>query len=108
MTDQAASRLTLGVTPESLNILRSKFILEWFEKYGDKYPFRLFEYQRQLLKEGLFDAYNEWAFGASMGLAAFQSWTTQHADDYNRFINFQKGRVFKIPPGQNYRNLSTK
>jgi tetratricopeptide (TPR) repeat protein len=107
MTNQAQS-VNLGVTTESLNILRSKFILEWFEKYGDKYPFRLFEYQRQLLKDGLFDAYNEWAFGANLGLASFQSWTTQHADDYNRFINFQKGRVFKVPPGQNYRNLSTK
>jgi tetratricopeptide (TPR) repeat protein len=107
MSDQAGS-VSLGVTPESLSILRSKFILEWFEKYGDNYPFRLFEYQRQLLKEGLFDAYNEWAFGASMGLASFQNWTTQHADDYNRFINFQKGRVFKLPAGQNYRNLNSK
>jgi len=107
MQDQSQS-VALGVTTESLNILRSKFILEWFEKYGDKFPFRLFEYQRQLLKEGLFDAYDEWAFGTVSGLAAFQSWTTQHADDYTRFINFQKGRVFKLPPGQNYRNLSTK
>ena len=67
MNDQAAA-VNLGVTPESLSILRSKFILEWFEKYGDKYPCRLFEYQRQLLKDGLFEAYNQWAFGASMGL----------------------------------------
>jgi tetratricopeptide (TPR) repeat protein len=107
MSDQEQS-ITLGVTTESLNILRSKFILEWFEKYGDKYPFRLFEYQRQLLKEGLFDAYDEWAFGASMSLTAFQNWTAQHPDDYNRFISFQKGRVFKVPPGQNYRNLNSK
>jgi Tfp pilus assembly protein PilF len=107
MNDQAQS-VTLGVTPESLTILRSKFILEWFEKYNDKYPFRLFEYQRQLLKEGLFDAYNEWVFGASTGLTAFQNWTLQHTDDYNRFINFQKGRVFKVPTGQNYRNLNSK
>ena len=107
VTDQAQS-VNLGVTPESLNILRSKFILEWFEKYGDKYPFKLFEYQRQLLKEGLFDAYNEWAFGASLSLASFQNWTAQHADDYTRFINFQKGRIFKLPPGQNYRYLNTK
>ena len=107
MNDQAQT-VNLGVTTESLGIVRSKFILEWFEKYADKYPFRLFEYQRQLLKEGLFDAYNEWAFGATMGLASFQAWTAQHADDYNRFINFQKGRVFKLPPGQNYRNLYTK
>jgi tetratricopeptide (TPR) repeat protein len=107
MNDQAPS-VNLGITPESLNILRSKFILEWFEKYGDKFPFRLFEYQRQLLKDGMFDAYNQWVFGASMGLASFQNWTTQHSDDYNRFINFQKGRVFKVPAGQNYRNLNSK
>jgi tetratricopeptide (TPR) repeat protein len=107
MTDLSPT-VNLGVTPESLNILRSKFILEWFVKYGDKYPFRLFEYQRQLLKEGMFDAYDQWAFGASMSLASFQNWTGQHADDYNRFINFQKGRVFKLPSGQNYRNLNSK
>jgi tetratricopeptide (TPR) repeat protein len=107
MTDLSPT-VNLGVTPESLNILRSKFILEWFVKYGDKYPFRLFEYQRQLLKEGMFDAYDQWAFGASMSLASFQNWTGQHADDYNRFINFQKGRVFKLPAGQNYRNLNSK
>jgi tetratricopeptide (TPR) repeat protein len=107
MADQA-STVNLGVTPESLSILRSKYILEWFEKYGDKYPFRLFEYQRQLLKDGLFDAYNEWAFGASLNLASFQNWTTQHTDDYTRFINFQKGRIFKLPVSQNYRNLNSK
>jgi tetratricopeptide (TPR) repeat protein len=107
MVDQAQT-INLGVTPESLNILRSKFILEWFERYGDKYPFRLFEYQRQLLKGGMFDAYDQWAFGASMGLSSFQTWTSQHTDDYNRFINFQKGRVFKVPAGQNYRNLNSK
>jgi tetratricopeptide (TPR) repeat protein len=107
MVDQAQT-INMGVTTESLNILRSKFILEWFEKYGDKYPFRLFEYQRQLLKGGMFDAYDQWAFGASMGLSAFQTWTSLHADDYNRFINFQKGRVFKVPTGQNYRNLNSK
>jgi len=108
LMNSLSGNVNQGVTSESLNVLRSKFVLDWFEKYGEKYPYRLFEYQRQLLKEGLFDAYNEWAFGASMGIASFQNWTTQHTDDYNRFINFQKGRVFKIPPGQNYRNLNSK
>jgi tetratricopeptide (TPR) repeat protein len=107
MTDQSSS-INLGITSESLNNLRSKFILEWFEKYADKYPFRLFDYQRQLLREGMFEAYNQWAFGASMSLTSFQTWTTQHTEEYNRFINFQKGRVFKVPVGQNYRNLYSK
>lgn len=107
MNDQSAS-VSLGISPESLSILRSRFILEWFDKYAGKFPFRLFEYQQQLMKLGLFNAYNQWVFGASMGLSAFQSWTAQHDEEYNRFINFQKGRVFKVPPGQNYHAASTK
>jgi Tfp pilus assembly protein PilF len=107
MNDQSAA-VSLGISPESLSILRSKFILEWFDKYAGKFPFHLFDYERQLMKEGLFDAYNQWIFGAAMGLPAFQNWTTQHAEDYNRFINFQKGRVFKLPPGQNYRTATDK
>ena len=62
-----------------------------------KYPFRLFDYHRQLLQEGLFDAYNQWIFGAVQNLPAYQNWTTLHADEYAKFTNFQKGRVFKLP-----------
>ena len=107
LNDQA-SAVSLGITAESLSILRSKFILEWFDKYAGKFPFHLFDYERQLMKEGLFDAYNQWAFGASIGLANFQNWTAQHAEDYNRFISFQKGRVFRLPTGQNYRTETAK
>ena len=107
VTDQG-STLSLGISTESLNILRNKFILEWFDKYAGKYPFRLFDYQQQLMKNGLSDAYNQWLFGAALGLPVFQSWTTQHADEYNRFITFQKGRVFKVPGGQYYRNATGK
>lgn len=107
LNDQS-SAVSIGITPESLNDLRSKFILEWFDKYAAKYPYRLFDYQQQLMKEGLFDSYNEWIFGTPAGLPAFQSWTAQHAEDYNRFINFQKGRVFKMPPNQHYRDVTAK
>jgi len=104
MSDQATN-VSLGVTPESLTILRSKFILEWFDKYAGKLPFRLFEYHRQLMKEGLFDAYNQWLFGPAQNLTTYQNWTTSHADEYNQFINFQKNRVFKLPPAQYYHPL---
>ncbi|HTQ64415.1 MAG TPA: tetratricopeptide repeat protein [Puia sp.] len=104
MSDQAAN-VSLGVTPESLTILRSKFILEWFDKYAGKLPFRLFDYHRQLMKEGLFDAYNQWLFGPAQNLTVYQNWTTTHADQYNQFINFQKNRVFKLPTAQYYHPL---
>ena len=107
LNDQS-SAIAQGITAESLTALRSRFILEWFDKYGAKFPFRLFEYQRQLLKDGMFDAYNQWIFGAAQNLVSFQSWTSNHGDDYNRFISFQKGRVLKLPPAQYYHPLVTK
>jgi len=94
-----------GITTESLILLRTKFILSWNEKYPATYPFRLFEYQRQLLKEGMFDAYNQWIFGAAENLTAFQNWTNTHGDEYKRFVNFQQGRIFKLPEGQYYQTV---
>jgi len=107
LNDQG-SAVSQGISPETLTALRSRFILEWFEKYAGKFPFRLFEYHHQLMKEGMFDAYNQWIFGAAQNLPAFQSWTSVHTDEYSRFINFQKGRVFKSPTGQYYHLLSVK
>lgn len=94
--------ISRGVTAESLTVLRTKFIINWFDTYPTNYPFRLFDYERQLLKAGMFDAYNEWIFGAAENLTAFQTWTTTHADEYKRFTDFQNGRVFKMPEGQYY------
>lgn len=108
LLSQLSSAVAQGVTAESLTVLRTKFILAWFEKYPSSFPFRLFEYQRQLLKEGLFDAYNEWIFGAAENLPSFQAWSNTHSDEYNRFTNFQKGRIFKLPEGQYYQTASSK
>jgi tetratricopeptide (TPR) repeat protein len=97
-----ASVAAKGITPESLTMIRTRFILDWFEKDGAKFPFRLFEYQRQLLKEGIFDAYNQWIFGSVQNLTAFQNWTSNHNDEYSQFTNAQRNRLFKITPGQYY------
>lgn len=97
-----------GITPESLTVLRTRFILDWDNKEASKFPFRLFDYQRQLLKEGMFDAYNQWIFGAVQDLSAFQTWINTHADEYAKFTNFQKGRVFKLPANQYYQTVASK
>jgi tetratricopeptide (TPR) repeat protein len=103
-----ASQVGQGITPESLTALRTRFVLDWFDKQSDKFPFRLFEYQRQLLKEGMFESYNQWIFGASQNLPAFQNWSTAHAAAYNQFTGFQKGRVFKVPAKQYYQTVASK
>lgn len=91
-----------GINTESLVMIRSRFILDWYNDFGNKFPLRLFDLQRQLLQEGLFDAYNQWIFTASQNLPAYQNWITTNAADYSEFSRFQKGRVFKMPAGQYY------
>jgi hypothetical protein len=91
-----------GVTPDALTVLRTRFLLGWNEKYAAKFPFRLFDYQKQIAKAGMFDAYNQWIFGAASNLTTFQQWTVTHTEAYNKFTAFQKNRVFKVPEGQYY------
>jgi Tfp pilus assembly protein PilF len=91
-----------GITTATLTMIRTRFILDWFNTYGAKFPYRLFDYQRQLISEGMFEAYNQWLFGPVDNLAAYDNWTKTHPDEYNQFINFQKTRVFRMPAGQNY------
>lgn len=105
-TQKVTGAVAQGITAETLTLLRTKFILSWYENYSSNFPFRLFDYQRQLLKDGLFDAYNQWIFGAAESLTGFQTWTNTHADEYTRFTNFQKGRVFRLPEGQYYQVAS--
>jgi hypothetical protein len=97
-----ASLTGKGLTVETLTMIRAKFILDWFANYGSKFPFRLFDYQRQLLREGMFEAYNQWLFGPVENLPAFDQWTKTNAEAYKKFATFQRGRVFKIPAGQFY------
>ncbi len=91
-----------GLNVETLTMIRTQFILDWYAQYGAKYPFRLFDYQQQLLRTGMFEAYNEWLFGPVENLAAFDQWTRTNSEAYKKFTSFQKNRVFKIPAGQFY------
>jgi len=99
-----SSLVNRGVTTETLTMIRSRFILEWFDKYAGKFPYKLFDFQRQLLQEGIFNAYNQWLFGTVENLAAYDTWTKSHDEEYKNFIAFQKTRVFKMPAGQYYQD----
>ena len=91
-----------GITTETLTMIRSRFILDWYASNAVKFPFRLFDYHQQLLREGMFEAYNQWLFGPVESLTAYDNWTKAHADQYTAFNTFQKSRVFKMPAGQYY------
>jgi tetratricopeptide (TPR) repeat protein len=101
--NKQSSVAAAGINAESLTMIRTRFILDWYKDYAAKFPFKLFDLHKQLLEDGMFDAYNQWLFGSVQNLAAYQNWTITHSTDYNEFNHFQKGRIFKLPPGQYYR-----
>jgi len=102
--NKQSSLAAKGLTPETLTMIRTRFILDWYDTYATKYPYQLFAYQRQLLQEGMFDAYNQWLFGTVSDLAAYDGWTKTHPEAYEKFSKFQKSRIFKMPANQNYQN----
>ncbi|NJO25897.1 MAG: hypothetical protein HC867_09290 [Bacteroidia bacterium] len=94
--------ISRGITTESLTMLRTRFILDWFENNAAKFPHRLFDYHQQLIRDGMFEAYNQWLFGTVENLAAYDNWTKTHADQYDGLSKLQKSRIFKMPSGQYY------
>lgn len=100
-----AGSVSNGVTPETLTTLRARFLLDWFEKYATKFPHRLFDHHHQLARMGIFDAYNQWIFGAAANLTTYQQWTSNHTQANDEFVKLQKNRVFKIPAGQYYQTV---
>ncbi len=102
--DSASGPAMRGLTNESLTMIRTRFVLDWFAKYGNAYPFKLFDHQRQLLQNGLFEAYDKWLFLEGVNTEAFSEWTQKNADEYARLRSFLFNRIFKIPAGQSYRN----
>ncbi|HUR64784.1 MAG TPA: hypothetical protein VMZ03_00410 [Chitinophagaceae bacterium] len=100
--NKQSSLVSRGISIETLTMIRTRFILDWFTNYATRYPHRLFDYHRQLLTEGMFEAYNQWLFGPVDNLAAYDNWTKTHTEEYNNFSTFQKSRVFRMPANQYY------
>ncbi|MEQ1553222.1 MAG: hypothetical protein ABL929_03530 [Ferruginibacter sp.] len=96
-----ASITGFGINAETLYMIRTRFILDWFSE-KDSPAFKLFEYQQQLLKAGMFEAYNQWLFGITENINSYQNWVKTNAVENNTFLSFQKDRIFKVPTGQYY------
>lgn len=96
---------TIEINANTLTAVRTKFILNWYyNKYNETYPFRLFDQQRYLIREGMFEAYNQWLFGVAQNPANYKTWTENHPKETNDFKEFQQSRIFKLITGQYYRN----
>ncbi|MFT4204862.1 MAG: hypothetical protein QM610_13235 [Chitinophagaceae bacterium] len=94
--------LSGGITTESLTSLRGQFVVEWYQgELYKQFPFRLFDRQRQLLKQGNFEAYNQWLF-SSYNDAAYNNWAANNAEDLKAFENYHRNVIFKPSPNEYY------
>ena len=90
-----------GITPEMLTALRTRFILNWYSNSNSKsLIFPLFEYQRRLLRQGHFDAYNQWLIGTNADAQKYTQWVQQHGEEVKGFQQYQRSNLFKVPAGQ--------
>ncbi|MGO4292795.1 tetratricopeptide repeat protein [Chitinophaga sp. RAB17] len=96
------SVVTGGIDPEVLVMVRTRFLLDWFSFYGMKYPFALFDFQRSLLREGMFESYNQWLFGPAANQAGYKAWIGLHKQDYDAFLNYQRNNPLKPRPDEYY------
>ena len=91
-----------GVTPESLYALRGQFIVSWFNSdNAKKFPYKLFDRQQQLLKLGIFEAYNQWAF-SSYNEDRFKNWAQMNNGLIQEFAKFQRASMFRVPQEEYY------
>ena len=75
-----------GVTTENLTMVRARFLMDWADKYAGTYPYSLFAYQNYLLRNGLFDIYNEWLFGKAESVTEYNAWTQFHSGEMDIFL----------------------
>jgi tetratricopeptide (TPR) repeat protein len=97
-----SSSAAQGITANSLTAIRTRFILEWFDKCADRFPHRMMDQQQNFVREGMYEAYNQWLFGAASNAIEYQHWTQTHPAEHQAFNHYQRSRVFRMPAGQYY------
>ncbi|MEP6465481.1 MAG: hypothetical protein ABJB05_04215 [Parafilimonas sp.] len=90
------------VTPDMITAFRTRFLLNWENTNASAYPYRLFDFSLQLLRDGMFDAYNQWLFGITINKNKYDNWVYTHDEEMQNFSQFQHNVLFKMPPEQYY------
>ena len=80
--------------------VREAFIKTWFEqKYNLKFPFSLFDFEKQLIDAGYFDSYSQWLL-MKCNVLEFQQWVNENKKTYTDFVDWYKKHLFNIKTSQ--------
>ncbi len=97
-----------GVTTENLTMLRARFIIDWNTRFALTYPYTLFSYQDDLLRDGHFDAYNQWLFGRAESAQFFDAWNGFHPEAMPAFNTWQGKNPLRPTASDAYNDRKTK
>jgi len=80
----------------SLSRIRERFIDFYYSgNFNEKYPIVLFDFHRELIKQGHFEAYNHWLF--MMGdEEAFEVWYNENTMKFEGFADWYSDNVMKL------------
>lgn len=97
-----------GITTENLTMLRTRFIMDWNELYASRYPYAVFAYQDDLLRDGHFDAYNQYLYGRADNAQQLSAWNQFHPEAMGHFETWAQGHAIKNYSGGFYNPKKTK
>jgi hypothetical protein len=102
--EKTKQQVAEGLTIDHIGSIRTRLLMEWMSDNAKQYPYQLFLHWQHMIREGIFEAYNQWLFGASFGADAYQNWQNTHAEEAQKFKEFQQSRIYRQPGGQYYLN----
>jgi hypothetical protein len=75
-------------------MLRTRFLVYWNSHFAQQYPQSLYIYQTHIVKNGHFNAYNQWLFGAVDNSQNFTAWATQFKDAIRNFEMWKQSNPY--------------
>ena len=101
---QLAPVVSDGITADNLTMLRTRFAMDWTNTFANKFPFTMFNYHSKMLRDGEFEAYNQWMFGMAENPKLFENWNKFHLEAIPEFENWAKTNPYKPVAADFYNN----
>lgn len=90
-----------GIDLHSINRARTSFINTWFTKHHKEYGNRLFEYQKTMQDNNVFEAFNYWMLSQG-DPNAFDAWYADNKNSFELFAKWMKSNPINLQSKDSY------
>jgi tetratricopeptide (TPR) repeat protein len=78
-----------GLNIENWVILKSRIAMDWRVHFWDVYPFSLFAFHDELMRNGNFEMYNEWLIGKQLNETAHNMQINKFHTEWENFLKYK-------------------